>query len=140
MKFADARETRLEHFGIGLRGDRRDILGCQAVEETVHDLAPAPEIVIGPAAAFGQSRHAALEAMAVDVAKAWQRDAVALVPGFRHGSGLDRGDPAVGDAQPHVLFPAITDPRAFEPERRSEERSVGKECVSTCRSRWSPYH
>src|SRR3546814_14168304 len=26
---------------------------------------------------------------------------------------------------------------AFE---RSEERRVGKECVSTCRSRWSPYH
>src|SRR3546814_18843374 len=29
------------------------------------------------------------------------------------------------------------------PERvadRSEERRVGKECVSTCRSRWSPYH
>src|SRR3546814_16657754 len=23
---------------------------------------------------------------------------------------------------------------------RSEERSVGKECVSTCSSRWSPYH
>src|SRR3546814_15458528 len=40
-------------------------------------------------------------------------------------------------------------PRAFEysaGERlaiwsdRSEERRVGKECVSTCRSRWSPYH
>src|SRR3546814_5806416 len=28
-------------------------------------------------------------------------------------------------------------PRA---EQRSEERRVGKECVSTCRSRWSPYH
>src|SRR3546814_20824813 len=34
-----------------------------------------------------------------------------------------------------------------EPERdldkpflRSEERRVGKECVGTCRSRWSPYH
>src|SRR3546814_8369052 len=26
------------------------------------------------------------------------------------------------------------------PFRRSEERRVGKECVSTCRSRWSPYH
>src|SRR3546814_17432391 len=26
------------------------------------------------------------------------------------------------------------------PENRSEERRVGKECVSTCRSRWSPYH
>ena len=25
-------------------------------------------------------------------------------------------------------------------ETRSEERRVGKECVSTCRSRWSPYH
>src|SRR3546814_17432584 len=24
--------------------------------------------------------------------------------------------------------------------RRSEERRVGKACVSTCRSRWSPYH
>src|SRR3546814_16605056 len=27
--------------------------------------------------------------------------------------------------------------RLFE---RSEERRVGKECVSTCRYRWSPYH
>src|SRR3546814_10799524 len=27
----------------------------------------------------------------------------------------------------------------INPER-SEERRVGKECVSTCRSRWSPYH
>src|SRR3546814_14657667 len=26
------------------------------------------------------------------------------------------------------------------PKWRSEERRVGKECVSTCRSRWSPYH
>src|SRR3546814_7209768 len=26
------------------------------------------------------------------------------------------------------------------PDERSEERRVGKECVSTCRSRWSPYH
>ena len=26
------------------------------------------------------------------------------------------------------------------PIERSEERRVGKECVSTCRSRWSPYH
>src|SRR3546814_12705458 len=26
------------------------------------------------------------------------------------------------------------------PGFRSEERRVGKECVRTCRSRWSPYH
>src|SRR3546814_16403912 len=28
----------------------------------------------------------------------------------------------------------------FHEENRSEERRVGKECVSTCRSRWSQYH
>src|SRR3546814_12164398 len=28
----------------------------------------------------------------------------------------------------------------IETADRSEERRVGKECVSTCRSRWSPYH
>src|SRR3546814_14185174 len=28
----------------------------------------------------------------------------------------------------------------FYVPRRSEERRVGKECVSTCRSRWSPFH
>src|SRR3546814_8502523 len=28
----------------------------------------------------------------------------------------------------------------YVPTSRSEERRVGKECVSTCRSRWSPYH
>src|SRR3546814_12904912 len=39
-----------------------------------------------------------------------------------------------------------TDPKLKYPntaagrEARSEERRVGKECVSTCRSRWSPYH
>ena len=26
------------------------------------------------------------------------------------------------------------------PEKRSEERRVGKECLRLCRSRWSPYH
>src|SRR3546814_2915139 len=30
--------------------------------------------------------------------------------------------------------------RELTPWPRSEERRVGKECVSTCRSRWSPYH
>src|SRR3546814_13267349 len=33
--------------------------------------------------------------------------------------------------------PATFGPLAFA---RSEARRVGKECVSTCRSRWSPYH
>src|SRR3546814_15777703 len=37
---------------------------------------------------------------------------------------------------------SIEDAIVFEKrvKRRSEERRVGKECVSTCRSRWSPSH
>src|SRR3546814_5706611 len=40
---------------------------------------------------------------------------------------------------PPVAEPEIEEPTGDE-ESRSEERRVGKECVSTCRSRWSPYH
>ena len=31
-------------------------------------------------------------------------------------------------------------PRSSATAARSEERRVGKECLSQCRSRWSPYH
>src|SRR3546814_20184300 len=45
------------------------------------------------------------------------------------------GRPLVENAKvkPHVFFSCWF-------QFRSEERRVGKECVSTCRSRWSPYH
>src|SRR3546814_13954613 len=45
-----------------------------------------------------------------------------------------------GSAQNFYLIPQwrpILERKSFG---RSEERRVGKECVSTCRSRWSPYH
>src|SRR3546814_13873351 len=43
--------------------------------------------------------------------------------------------------RPHPLADFVTKPASFfRIRRRSEERRVGKECVSTCRSRWSPYH
>src|SRR3546814_13651801 len=43
------------------------------------------------------------------------------------------------------VLPFDTDAASAYPEiaagrKRSEERRVGKECVSTCRSRWSQYH
>src|SRR3546814_14796147 len=43
---------------------------------------------------------------------------------------------------PQVLVDALIALELAElgPAPRSEERRVGKECVSTCRSRWSPYH
>src|SRR3546814_3413667 len=42
---------------------------------------------------------------------------------------------------PNVDADTLPDKCFLFPSRvRSEERRVGKECVSTCRSRWSPYH
>src|SRR3546814_20314894 len=43
----------------------------------------------------------------------------------------------------HTTVYLATSPKsnsAYAAIGRSEERRVGKECVSTCRSRWSPYH
>src|SRR3546814_19403440 len=44
----------------------------------------------------------------------------------------------------NAVISAGVSPRASAivelPATRSEERRVGNECVSTCRSRWSPYH
>src|SRR3546814_18021954 len=45
-------------------------------------------------------------------------------------------EPAEQHAEAHEQLGAVR-PAG---EVRSEERRVGKECVSTCRSRWSPYH
>src|SRR3546814_2585395 len=43
-------------------------------------------------------------------------------------------------AQPLRLSCRILSTSHQSDSARSEERRVGKECVSTCRSRWSPYH
>src|SRR3546814_3352554 len=48
--------------------------------------------------------------------------------------GDERGRGERRDMLAHQEIAAQTRPR------RSEERRVGKACVSTCRSRWSPYH
>src|SRR3546814_15763677 len=39
-----------------------------------------------------------------------------------------------------VALVPLAHAHAADLTERSEERRVGKECVSTCRSRWSPYH
>src|SRR3546814_13805142 len=41
---------------------------------------------------------------------------------------------------PDFLIPPLTISESHPFLSRSEARRVGKECVSTCRSRWSPYH
>src|SRR3546814_5898344 len=52
--------------------------------------------------------------------------------------GLVCFHPNAVDAQ--YIRPVREEGDAPETFGRSEERRVGKECVSTCRSRWSPYH
>src|SRR3546814_12231183 len=60
--------------------------------------------------------------------------------------------PGAGDAHGFSFSRTLTTPgnysfcaygiglAPFDAGKRSEERRVGQECVSTCRSRWSPYH
>src|SRR3546814_13449597 len=55
---------------------------------------------------------------------------VGCAPGFRYEEE-DQLFCAFGHLQPERLILVFA---------RSEERRVGKECVSTCRSRWAPYH
>src|SRR3546814_8834127 len=77
-----------------------------------------------------------------------RREAVASMPGVERltidllleeaAQWVELGIPAL------ALFPVTPAGRksldAAEAWNRSEERRVGKECVSTCRSRWSPDH
>src|SRR3546814_8563982 len=66
-----------------------------------------------------------------------------VVDSDRIGRGIDR---AIADMDHPVLVDPPTQlaldimAEGFQPFLRSEESRVGKECVSTCRSRWSPNH
>src|SRR3546814_11913647 len=50
------------------------------------------------------------------------------------------GDALYGKDRKPILLVVITGMVAVRAFQRSEERRVGKECVSTSRSRWWPYH
>src|SRR3546814_16585114 len=52
----------------------------------------------------------------------------------------ERGGAKQAGEQGLSAVPGGGDGKERNDEERSEERRVGKECVSTCRSRWSPYH
>src|SRR3546814_2721884 len=55
-------------------------------------------------------------------------------PGFT----TSRMSALMGNEAMYMLAEGVA--TAEDIDTRSEERRVGKECVSTCRSRWSPYH
>src|SRR3546814_13092631 len=62
------------------------------------------------------------------------------LPLLQPAGGGDAGAADLGRDRPVRLFRLWLSQEPARPRHRSEERRVGKECVSTCRSRWSPYH
>src|SRR3546814_17642477 len=57
------------------------------------------------------------------------------------GARIFRNDDISLDAvMASTSLPSLHHAVSIDDDWRSEERRVGKECVSTCRSRWSPYH
>src|SRR3546814_16357273 len=78
--------------------------------------------------------HDRLKRKVEAVARDYRLEGGDAVLRFHHllveGNG-EAGDTEIGAAPARHLVDGID---------RSEERRVGKECVSTCRSRWSPYH
>src|SRR3546814_6589525 len=81
-----------------------------------------------------------------DVCSSDLRERIDLGVGFvRLMIGADRADHAIGDGLPQRIAILGTAQRRHHVAQRvetvrSEERRVGKECVSPCRSRWSPDH
>src|SRR3546814_13574115 len=63
----------------------------------------------------------------------------ALRPSWRPSYLFRQGAIFVSRSSPSLLQPVVSRCPPKRPESRSEERRVGKECVSTCRYRWSPY-
>src|SRR3546814_6653807 len=75
-----------------------------------------------------------------DLGLAYRDEEAAAVRQHREGFGTI-GGPGAGVDEPADEAGLVGLGQPGEPAgQRSEERRVGKECVSTCRSRWSPYH
>src|SRR3546814_14337152 len=104
---------------------------------------------------------AAVRERAVGQSKTKKRGSFVCINGLRRNprSGNRLQSAPVGANRPQLAVPGVSTLRArtsklarpelfspshprgaVHPSGRSEERRVGKECVSTCRSRWSPDH
>src|SRR3546814_5040175 len=68
----------------------------------------------------------------------WQRHSAQATPG-KNFPGSGAFGPWLVSADEAGPVEAMTVTGRLNGIQRSEERRVGKECVSTCRSRWSPY-
>src|SRR3546814_13736016 len=67
-------------------------------------------------------------------------DGAAGVKEGTHGVESNKPEPPAEEALvPYSRSCSVWDLAGQDRNERSEERRVGKECVSTCSSRWSPY-
>ncbi|MNV67772.1 hypothetical protein D3C71_1605850 [compost metagenome] len=107
VEFADAGEAAFQHFHVGLCSDGLEVVRADAVQEAVHQLAPAPEAVARTPAHFGQTGHGALEGVAVQVAQPGHDGAECLVAGFPGSAGGDRGDASAHAFNAHIPRPAV---------------------------------
>src|SRR5271170_7695619 len=94
MKLPDPGKSGLQHLDIGLRGDRLDVVGAHAADETIHHVAPGPKTVGGCASEFGEACHAALEGVTVQIRRARKPDPVALIAELRRNTDPDAHDMA----------------------------------------------
>src|SRR3546814_3556875 len=131
-----------------------------AAARTAFDDGPWPTMSMAERAAILRRMHAALDARSADIAALIVAE-VGYAQGITHGmqfgaplehflSALDHSTREEPIRLPLDITPDFMNPDApkklggttivREPVGvvRSEERRVGKECVSTCRSRWSP--
>ena len=119
---------------IGRRGVSVDtVRSAMEAGEKLHPLAPV--LMLGDGLV---TTDAIVKAMAVE-----DGDCLLVVPESDAGPGFER----VGGQMAWAGVARLSSSRIAEVaglpqdyDLRSEERRVGKECCTQCRSRWSPYH
>jgi hypothetical protein len=114
VELADAREAALEHLHVRLSRERFGIIRCDVPDEAIHQLAPGPEAVRAGPPMLGQSRHAALKRVAMDVRHARQSYTCALVPGLRCRSCFHSGNRPVRDRDAHIGGPSLRQQRGLK--------------------------
>ena len=116
--------------------------GCGATEDALEAIQNADAIVIGPGSLYTSILPNLLiedlsDALARSTApKIYICNVMTQPHETDHFSAFDHVNTIVEHTRPDVLSHVVVNSGQI----RSEERRVGKECTSWCRSRWSPYH
>ena len=106
MELADPRKAGLQHFHVELAGNGLGMVRRHRQGETVHDISPAPEAVCAGTPHFGETCHAALESVAVQVRHTGTRISWRSSPCLCLNTRLDGSKPAIADRQPYILLPS----------------------------------